>query len=246
MNIWIYWDNPVGKTTPNYIQLCWESIRKHCGVDFNINLVTTNNIKDFLPSIGEEFFSLSQINNKSNYLRYNLLKEYGGIWLDSDIIILKNIKPLTNILNNEINLIATASPQYSYGQPECGLIISKPNGKVITKAADIINKKIASNPKGFNFPWGSMGPSILRQAVQGEKYKHLPSNLIMPIGWEQANRFQTRELLKLTYNENIYSYMLYHEMFRRYKSSILNMTKRELYESKMLISQIFRKAIREK
>jgi len=243
MNIWIYWDNKPNQQTPDYIKLCWETIRKACDNDFSINLITTENVKQFLPDIKDGFFQISQINNKSNYLRYKLLYEYGGIWLDSDLILFQNLKPLLDHLTDDIDLIATASPEYPYGQPESGFLISKPKGKVITKALELIEKKFNSKPPGYVFQWGSMGPSIIRQAVKTLDYHHLDSKLLMPIGWQQAHRFLTNELIKMTYNKNIYGYMLYNEMFRRIKPSIFLTSRDQILSSKILLGQIFRKAL---
>lgn len=243
MDIWIYWDDKPNQQTPDYIRLCRESIEKTCGNDFQINLITTENVKQFLPQIWDGFFQITQINNKSNYLRYKLLHEYGGIWLDSDLILLKSIKPLLDYLTEDIDLIATASPEYSYGQPESGFLISKPRGKVITKALELIERNFNSKPPGHVFQWGSMGPAIIRQAVRGLKYHHLNSNLLMPIGWQQAHRFLTNELIKMTYNKNIYGYMLYNEMFRRIKPEIFSIPKDQLLSAKTLLGQILRKAL---
>lgn len=243
MNIWLYWDDIPGQTTPPYIELCWESIHKTCGGDFTINLLTTENVKQFLPNIRDSFFQISQINNKSNYLRYKLLHEHGGIWLDSDLILLRSIKPLLDHLTDDIDLIATASPEYPAGQPESGFLISKPKGKVISKALQIIEANFDSKPPGYVFPWGSMGPAIIRQAVRNLEYHHMDSSLLMPIGWQQAFRFFTKELIKTTYNPKLYGYMLYNEMFRRIKPEIFSTPKDQILSSKILLGQILRKAV---
>lgn len=242
MNIWLYWDNPPNKSTPDYIKLCWESIEKTCGNDFEINLVTTENVKQFLPQIMDGFFQISQINNKSNYLRYKLLYEYGGIWLDSDLVLLRSLQPLLEFLTDDIDLIATASPEYQYGQPESGFLISKPKGKVISRAIQLIEGNFNNKPPGHVFPWGSMGPSIIRQAVQNLPYHHLDSKLLMPIGWQQSHRFFTNELMKITYRKDIYGYMLYNEMFRRLRPGIFSMSRDQILSTKTLLSQIFQLA----
>lgn len=239
--IWLYWDNYPNQKTPTYIEMCWESVRRHCGKDFRIIVINSDTVKQYLPGIREDFFQMAQINNKSNYLRYKLLFEHGGIWLDSDMIILHNLLPLLDHLE-EVDLVATASPQYKYGEPESGFIISRKNGQVISKALTIIDKKIDAVPTGHIFQWGTMGPAVLRQAVKGEKYIHLNPKVLMPIGWQEAFRFDRIDRLENYLTKDTLAIMLFNEMFRRSKSRIMTMTRQELLDSKWLIGQVFRKA----
>lgn len=243
-NIFLYWDNPPGKTTPpEYIKLCWESIRKHCEEDFDIHLVTTENVRQFLPDIAESFFSIAQINNKSNFLRYTLLKEHGGIWLDSDLILFRSLKPMIELLTDDIDLVATASPTLRYGEPECGFLLSNKHGGVITKAVSIIEYSFDLYPPGYIFKWGSLGPGIIRQAVKGSKYDHLDHHLLMPIASWEAFRFSGKEPIDKYCNDTSYGVMLFHEMFRQCNSPFLRLNRQQLLESPTLLGQIFRKAI---
>ena len=42
--------------------------------------------------------SFLSIPQKADYIRLSLLKKYGGIWLDSDIIVIKNLQPIIDKL----------------------------------------------------------------------------------------------------------------------------------------------------
>ncbi len=244
MDIWLYWDNKPGHTEPPpYIQLCWESIRKHCGADFDIHTVTTANVKQFLPNISDMFFHISQINNKSNFLRYTLLKEHGGIWLDSDLILFQSLKPMLDLLKDNIDLVATASPTLKYGEPECGILISEQNGVVINKAVGLIEHALSLHPPGHVFKWGSLGPSMIRGAVKGKRYHHLDHRLLMPVPSWEAFRFDGKESIDKYCIEDSYGVMLFHEMFRQSNSPTLTMNREQLLKSPTLLGQIFRKAM---
>lgn len=243
-NIFLYWDNPPGKiVSPEYIELCWESIYKHCGEDFDIHMVTTANVRQFLPNISDMFFDIAQINNKSNFLRYTLLKEHGGIWLDSDLILFKSLKPMLELLTQEIDLVATASPTLRYGEPECGFLLSSPHGGVITKAVSVIEHAISLHPPGHIFKWGSLGPKTIRQAVKGRKYDHLCNRLLMPIPSWEAFRFSGTDSVSKYCDTNAFGCMLFHEMFRQCNSPFLSMNRQQLFNSPTLLGQIFRRAI---
>jgi len=244
--IWIYWDNYPGKTKPPYIELCHESIRAKCGDTFEIHEVTSDNVEEYLPGELKRFSKLCQINNKSNFLRYNLLAEHGGIWLDSDLVIFQDLKPLMDrLLDSPHDLIATSGPEWGYHEPESGILFSKKNGKVITKAAGRINRQIDKHGEGHVFPWGTLGPAIIRQASMGSEYIHLEPHYFMPISSHLAWRFASAEPLAPLINDQTFGFMLFNEMFRRENSKIMTMTKEKLMKSKMLIGQIFRRAINE-
>jgi len=243
--IWIYWDNKPGVTQPpEYVKLCWETIAKHCGESCDVHLVTTENVRHFLPDIDDIFFTIAQINNKSNYLRYHLLHEHGGVWLDSDLIVLKDLAPMLDLLRDEdnIDLVATASPGLKYQEPESGFIVSKSKGKLIARAVRYIDHMLSLHPPGHVFQWGSLGPACLRHAVKGHRYHHLDCRLMQPIKSWEAFKFGGIESLDNYYPDG-YGWMLFHQMFVQGNSPILRMTRQQLLESPMLISQIFRKAL---
>jgi len=242
--IWIYWDNYPGKTKPPYIELCHESIRAMCSDSFEIHEVTSENVEEYLPGELARFSKLVQINNKSNFLRYNLLAQHGGIWLDSDLVIFKDLKPLMDrLLESQHDLIATSGPEWGYHEPESGILFSKKNGKVITKAAGRINRQVDKHPQGHVFPWGTLGPAIIRQAAMSSEYIHLEPHYFMPISSHLAWRFGSPEALGPLVNDETFGFMLFNEMFRRENSKIMTMTKEKLMKSKMLIGQIFRRAL---
>ncbi len=247
--IWMYWDNKPGMTKPPaYIQLCLETIKKHCEEDFDIHMITTENVKQFLPNISPSFFDISQVNNKSNFLRYTLLKEHGGIWLDSDLILFRSLKPTLDLLggsiDKDVDLVATASPTLRYGEPECGFLLSTKGGTVITKAVSIIEYALSLQKPGHIFTWGSLGPKTIRTAVKNKRYHHLDHHLLMSIASWEAFRFGGKESIDRYCNKESYGVMLFHEMFRQSNSPFLRMSRQELLDSPTLLGQMFRKAMK--
>jgi len=240
----MFWKNPPGQTNPPaYIKLCMETVNKHCNTDFDINLVTTENVKHFLPNISPMFFKIAQINNLSNYLRYHLLREHGGIWLDADVILFKSLKPTLDLLRDGIDLVATASPTLRYGEPESGFLLSTKGGATITKAVSLIEYALSLHPPGHIFKWGSLGPGTVRQAVKGRKYHHLDHRLLMPIASWEAFRFEGKESIDKYCNDKSFGVMLFHQMFKQSNSKFLSMSREQLLNSPTLLGGIFRMAI---
>ena len=93
-NIWMYWENKSGKTKPEYLKLCYQTIQKNCKNSFNINLLDEKTVYKYLPNLRKDLDEYLNIPQKTDYIRLALLYKYGGIWIDSDTIVIKDMKPL--------------------------------------------------------------------------------------------------------------------------------------------------------
>lgn len=97
--IWLYWENKIGKTTPTIIKYCHETIGRNNYTDFIIIKTNPHNIMYYLTDINKDYLLFEKIAHKADYLRFNLLYHYGGIWLDSDFIAFKSLKPVLDKIN---------------------------------------------------------------------------------------------------------------------------------------------------
>ena len=91
--IWVCWWDGI-KAMPPIVNACYNSIVRHAG-DHPVRLISKHTINDFV-SIPE--FIIEKVNAKiitlthfSDIIRAAVLSEYGGIWLDATIFVLKNI-----------------------------------------------------------------------------------------------------------------------------------------------------------
>jgi hypothetical protein len=84
--IWQFWDNQAGKTTPEIVKTCLESVNKF-KEDFEHKILTKSTMENYsdLPGYVLDKFKKGQIDytHFSDLLRLNLLKNHGGIWLDA-------------------------------------------------------------------------------------------------------------------------------------------------------------------
>jgi len=91
--IWVCWWDGEDKM-PTIVKACYDSLQKHSGLH-PVQLINKYNFNDFI-TIPQ--FIIEKVNNGkisvthfSNIVRANLLYEYGGIWLDATIMVLKDI-----------------------------------------------------------------------------------------------------------------------------------------------------------
>lgn len=86
--IWIFWWQGI-EDAPPVVKICIKSIDTYKG-NHNINIITSDNIKDYVDipnyiyeKLENGIITLTQF---SDILRAQLLYQYGGIWMDSTIL----------------------------------------------------------------------------------------------------------------------------------------------------------------
>ena len=92
--IWLYWENKPRQETPQLIELCWETIKKRNAKDFQVIITNPSNIRYYLPDLNPSVGLFKEIAHRADYIRFNLLYHYGGIWLDSDFVAFRSLKPV--------------------------------------------------------------------------------------------------------------------------------------------------------
>ena len=75
-HIWLYWETPPGKTRPTYIDLCYDTIKKHCSKNFKVHLLDEKSVYTYLPKLRRDINNL-RIPQKADYIRLALLKKWG-------------------------------------------------------------------------------------------------------------------------------------------------------------------------
>ena len=92
LNVFCYWDTGIDNM-PKMLQNILFHNKMVCdknGIVFH--LITDQNVNKYID-VEDIFFKLYG-NHKSDYARWNLLKRFGGAWIDTDIILLKDLRVL--------------------------------------------------------------------------------------------------------------------------------------------------------
>lgn len=92
--IFIFWWQGE-KEAPEIVRACINSVKRHAG-KHTINIIDKNNFKDYvdIPDYILESFKEGKISitHLSDVLRFNLLYEYGGIWIDATVYLIKDFE----------------------------------------------------------------------------------------------------------------------------------------------------------
>lgn len=97
-NIFLYW---VGKEY-KLISILRNLIYLHStnGVGYKVNLITDKNIRDYIKEIPDYFSSLRPA-HQADFVRVHVICDYGGIWLDSDTLVIDKLDSLFDLIENK-------------------------------------------------------------------------------------------------------------------------------------------------
>jgi hypothetical protein len=257
-NIWMYWENKKNMTKPNYLSLCFDTVQKHCHKKFNIFLLDEVSVYKYLPDLSKDLDKKLSIQQKSDYIRYYLLYKYGGIWLDSDTIIMND---LTSIVKH-LEYYDFVGFGCHYGDVVCKRVKSgKPypanwvmasvkNGKLMGKCLEycdniLKNPNIRLHTNYFVIGRTLMWKMIKRLKSSNWDYYHYPSKCLERDS--SGNKLRNNRSIS---NESIDKVCKNHYLFipiyntaPGFPNWFINMSKKELLSSNMLISKLFRKSL---
>ena len=96
-NVFLFW---IGKEY-KLISILRNIIYLHStnGIGYNIILITHENINNYVNDIPEYFYDLCPA-HQADFVRVNVICDYGGIWLDSDTLVLDSLDSLFDIIDN--------------------------------------------------------------------------------------------------------------------------------------------------
>ena len=242
--IWMYWENKNGFSTPEYIFLCWESIIKHNKYDFQIKILNEYNVSEYLPNLNKNYLMYKEIAHKADYIRFNLLYEYGGIWLDSDTVIFRSLSPIMEKIK-EYNFLCTGYKKENSEEYFTIINFLASNKrdeiclKVIKYIEDFLNTKIINN---IEQEWDYVG-DYLSSIVNNKENKYFifPIEYFYPFKLYKAEDHMRFESIKFIPNNININTAFGQALANSNRSKTFkNMNKKLLISSDFVYSYLFR------
>jgi hypothetical protein len=153
-NIFLYW---IGKEY-TLIKILRKLIYLHStnGTGYKVILITDKNINEYIKFIPEYFNKLCPA-HQADFVRVNVICDYGGIWLDSDTLVLDTLDSLFNFIELKNGFFIKENNSYICN----GIFGSKPNTEVMIQwKKELID--ILNNKKG-DIHWSEIGSHILQK-----------------------------------------------------------------------------------
>ena len=260
-HIWMYWENKPNKTKPIYLDMCYKTIKKNCP-NFKVHLLDENTVHKFLPDMRPDLNSkLERIPMKTDYIRYNLLYHYGGIWLDSDIIVFKDLSDIVKKLQ-EYEYVGFGchggdkkceASMNGYPKPSNWVMISRKHSVLLKHCIDRADKLLDTNDNSyFNTHYHIIGRNLIWECIQEIKsknkhwdYLHMSSKCIErdSNGRKYTNKVNmTMEDVDEYCKENKYFMPIYNTA-PGFPKWFLDLSEAEILNSTLLLSKHFKQAL---
>ncbi len=243
--IFMYWENAPGQTRHEYIDLCEKTIRKYCKDDFDIILITPDNLNNYLP--GKDYSSITcadgkrpteNISIRVGCMRVALLHKYGGIWIDIDTILMKSLAPMWELAEQYgfVGVEETRSKKYWVLN---GIMAAKKGSSVMEEYMVRLENHLSRKQ---NLRWGEIGARMLTPLLQQCKDKYLlPEHSFLPIFWDDWKLFFSENAKISDYmKSDTYGFILYNKFFT---AEFKNKSKEEVLQSNNLIAKLFRRSL---
>lgn len=151
-NVFLYW---IGKEY-KLISILRNLIYLHStsGKGYKVNLITDKNINDYVKNIPVYFDNLCPA-HKADFVRVNVICDYGGIWLDSDTIVLDSLDSLFDLVENKNGFFILENNNILWN----GIFGSKSNTPIMIKWRNEMTK-LLDNKQGI-IDWSDIGSDML-------------------------------------------------------------------------------------
>lgn len=258
--IWVYWEN-LGRASiePPHITLCrWTMLYRLR--DCSLCILTPENIEKYVPGIkskvknlqvdvkgrvdrwGRKLFGQKRKNVavSCDIYRANILKEHGGIYVDSDCIFLDDMSGYFSALDHFDFQVVRRD---SHGKKHCpvNFMGSNRNGRLISEYVAAQDELLS---KRSEVSYNELGAGLLTQVIDrnplGVKiYDEAES---MPITFEEFYRFaapaSTTSSESISDNQRLV--MLFNDIF---DTELAQCDVKALYHHPSLIGDVFRRAL---
>lgn len=241
-NIFLYWCGSEYKL----ISILRDLIYLHSknGKGYKVHLISDNNINEYIKNIPEYFSKLCYA-HQADFVRVHVICDYGGIWLDSDTLVLDSLDSLFDLIDKKNGFFIKENNEYLWN----GIFGSKANLPIMNEWKK--KMMIILDDKQDKINWTEIGNTILKNLY--EKDLTLFDNYeifngldnLYPINWNNC----VSEFIEKPYDN-------YKNIVREYQPLVVlvnsvyrkieNMSKLEILQGNMPINYFINKSLKNK
>jgi mannosyltransferase OCH1-like enzyme len=186
--IFVYWQNKKNSKKPKLIEKTYSIMKFKLK---NIIFVTPENINTYIKQKLVNCNHIKNIAQKVDYYRSVILYENGGVWIDSDTIIIKNFDNIIKEFLDSKYEIGGATTQLNNHVVNISYLFAKKKSKIIGKWKNNCEKKILSKKK---IAWSEIGAPLLGKIIINNKIDIFPiNNFSYFIGYKNYEKFYSED-----------------------------------------------------
>jgi GR25 family glycosyltransferase involved in LPS biosynthesis/mannosyltransferase OCH1-like enzyme len=244
--IWMYWQSNNKTNKPPYLNLCLKTIQKNCANDFEIIILNDEIIPIISRTIHPNFKNIEPIAMRADYIRFCIIMEYGGVWLDSDTIVLDNINFMIDNLKN-YNFLA-----FSH-ENDNDISISVFSGNKNNRICKYYKYILENDPEfnswlyqKYNIKWASPTNKLsnymkeLKKLYPNEYITYNAPENIYPVHWKNSKEYFWNKGKLDKYILNYKIICLHNQMYSDYNK---NLTEEHILNSDYRISKLLKYVI---
>lgn len=236
--IWLYWEGH----QPDYIALCCKTVFAH---NDNVVLLDRASFDSLFKHDRDIDIDSLAIEHRADFVSAYLLKHYGGLYIDADCIVMRNLSSILD-KTEQFGFVGYREPQ---GYMSCNFMASGADGEVISEHYNEVCTTLRSRRR---LEWLGLAAVPMDKAIARHPGKSflLPTEAIMPVDWDQSERLcirQSDEEHEQHFQQDALCYMLSnHTIKSRYQTQALSyMSEAHLFSDHYFISFLFRKSLSE-
>ena len=256
--LWLYWEGNM----PAYIKMCKETIYEHCSKSFNIVFLNRDNIDEWLPELEEKKldFTKLKIAQRVDFYRILLLYKYGGLYMDMDIIVMRDPIEIMDKLNSYdfVGFGCTGNVcKYGYKYPSNWLLASRPNTKLMknilisyeAKLNEVNNNKIENKDINYfdfgkHLIWKELHKLIDKENYTYYHYENKFDGTRDNDGhWVTMQRLFSNENIAYEDEPNLMLVVLYNSDLDDFDKSFRTKTKEELLNYNINFTKFYKKSL---
>ena len=184
-NLYLYW---VGKEF-KLISILRNIIYLHSttGQGYKVNFINEENLHEYIPHLPECFHSLC-LAHQADFVRVNLICDNGGIWLDSDTLVVESLDCLFDFLEKDKDGFFI---QHNNNQTLCNSVFgSKKQTPLMIHWKNKINEILEQRQiQNVSIEWNEIGSDILEECDPSlfHHYQIIPGkDSLFPVNWEDC------------------------------------------------------------
>jgi hypothetical protein len=187
--IWQYWEDVGPK--PRFIDGLHAIARANCGVE--ITLVTPQTLSRYLPDLPKDVLRIAQVEHRADMIRTMLVLRHGGMWLDSDAVVLRDLNFMFVFLQDHEFVGFNDGGRLAPGRPwvRVNCFAARPKAAVLSQW---VERQHAKFPR-VAFAWEEIGSELLHPICLAHRasLRILPFETICPIAWSAVGEFATTD-----------------------------------------------------
>lgn len=231
--IYTYWETIGDYGRPEYIDLCVESIDRWCSKGFEIKHLNRTSAFELLDGVlNPAWVDLEPVAIRADIVRYALLSSFGGIWLDSDVLILNDLERACQFVDAQ---------GYDSGIRSMAFQVANQNAAPQTAA---LKEAEACLQEGRRIAWGHLGKIATATTENSEQSGYISPDMIVQPGWRNCDVLElpSGDIDRFVSEKSI-AWIFYNDVLRREFRPLYAMTREEIYESDSVAGEIFRRSL---